>query len=430
MTKDKTEVKKILLSSLKPNPKNPRSITDENLEKLCKSIKDFGRMLTLRPMIVDENNIVLGGNMRLQALKKLGYKEIPENWVIKTFDLTEEEKRQFLIKDNIEYGDWEEKILKDNYDIFELKEFNIDIDLDLDLGGDDGGEEPKEDECPALKKESIVKMGDLWLLGNHRLKCCNSTIISDINDLMQDEKATLIFTDPPFNIGYNYNKYKDKKTEEEYYQIIKNSILNFISEEISVYVMQRDKNIFMQWKILSEIGLKYVNLIMWRNVSQACPKNKYQSFYQPILFFRTEKFKYKEYAERREEPAEYFGKTKFKGKMNDVWNDIKSCQSGFLKRKGEEERQHPAQMPIKLPSRAIKFSSEENDIVVDMFGGSGSTLIACEILKRKARICEVDPIYCQVIIDRYVNLKQNKGEDVFLLKDGKKIPYKEIVNIK
>lgn len=119
------------ISDLKENPKNPRSITDENLEKLCKSIKNFEKMLSLRPMIIDENNIVLGGNMRLQALKKLDYKEIPDEWVKKISDLTEKEKNQFIIKDNIEYGQWDEEILKTEFGLLELEEFDINIDIDF-----------------------------------------------------------------------------------------------------------------------------------------------------------------------------------------------------------------------------------------------------------------------------------------------------------
>ena len=428
----------IKISDLKLNPKNPRSISKENLQKLCKSIKDFEKMMELRPMIVDENNVVLGGNMRLTALEKLGYKLIPDNWVKKAKNLNEEEKKKFLIKDNIEYGDWKEDVLKDEFDDFDLKDWDLDIDLEMSWGdGDDENQEDIIEVKPVkLKKETIVKKGDIFLLGQNKLKCGDCTNIKDVKSLMQDEKADMIFTDPPFNIGYKYNSYKDKKTSQEYYEMIKNSISNFLSDNLSIYIMQRDKNIFMQWKILSELDLNYVNLIIWKNTSQSHPKNKFQSFYQPILFFRTKEFKYEKYAEKREKPDNYWSgnNKKFKGEMNDIWDDIKPICAGCIKqkeiKKDGNSKQHPAQMPIKLPARAIKFSSDEGDIIIDMFSGSGSTLLACEQLKRKCYAIEQDPIYCQVIIDRYINLKKNKGEDVFLLKDGKKISYFEILKEK
>jgi len=409
MKKEKTKVKTILLSSLKPNPKNPRSITDENLEKLCKSIKNFNRMLTLRPMIVDENNIVLGGNMRLQALKKLGYKEIPENWVKKTLDLTEEEKRQFLIKDNIEYGDWEEKILKDNYDIFELKEFNIDIDIEMDFGGDDNEEEPKEDECPALKKESIVKMGDLWLLGKHRLRCGDSTIISHIDDLINNEKINLVFCDPPYGINYSggrtqvvnkkeYGKLKnDNLKGKELANLICN-IFNFGQKETYICVSPIKIKPFLDFIYDNK---KEVNsVIVWDKGNAGLGYMPYRRQCEFILYVRDKPFTKKD-------------KSDF-----DLWQ---------INRDNSKDYVHGTQKPVGVPARAIKNSSKKNDIVLDLFGGSGSTLIACEQLNRKCYMMELDEIYCQVILDRYLNFKQNKGKDVFLLKDGKKILYKEIV---
>lgn len=402
----------IKLSTLKPNPKNPRKISKENLQKLCKSIKDFERMLELRPIIIDENNIVLGGNQRLTALLKLGYKEIPENWVKKTKSLTKEEKRRFIISDNIEYGEWDEDILKsDDWNDFELKDFNLDIDLEMNWGDDE--DEVEEDECPALKKESIVKMGDIWLLGKHRLKCGDSTIVSSIDDLMNKEKADVVFSDPPYGmfLDADYssmkkigkgNKYKNVKGDHNdfSYELINTVFSNFdYCKEIFLWgadyysevIPDRNKGSWIVWdKMQNGEGVNDDYDKMFGSNFELCwSKTRHKRALARVLW------------------KGIFG-------LNDKTEDSK-------------KRVHPTQKPIKLCNWFLeKFSKKEN-IIVDLFGGSGSTLIACEQLNRRCYMMELDELYCQVIIDRYINFKQNKGKNIFLLKDGKKIPYKEIV---
>jgi len=405
----------INISNLKLNPKNPRKISKKNLEKLCKSIKKFEKMLSIRPIIVDENNMVLGGNMRLKSLKKLGYKEIPDEWVKKISDLNEEEKKQFLIKDNLEYGEFDEDILKlefDDFDLKDLKEWDLDLDFEMDWG-DDEEEDIKEDECPALKKESIVKIGDKWLLGNHVLKCGDSTKKENIDDLMDNEKADIILTDPPYGMNLDTdfssmkgigkgNKYRNVKGDNNdfNYELINIIFNNFdYCKEIFLFgadyyaeiIPNRNKGSWIVWDKMQNgegVNDKY-DKMFGSNFELCWSKSRHKRALARILW------------------KGIFG-------LNDKTEDNK-------------KRVHPTQKPIKLCIWFLeKFSKKEN-LVVDLYGGSGSTLIACELLDRRCRMMELDELYCQVIIDRYVNFKQNNGEDVFLLKDEKKIPYKEII---
>ena len=190
----------IKLSDIKLNKNNPRKIDKERFKKLVKSLKEFPEMMELRPIIIDDDNIALGGNMRLKALKELDYKEIPKEWVKKASDLTNEQKRQFIIKDNASFGDWEIDFLKNDYSQYELDEWGVDIDFS-DFEAEDE-KEVVEDEIPK-DIEKRCKVGDLWKLGEHRLLCGDSTSADDIKKLLDGVKPILLVTDPPYGVNYD-----------------------------------------------------------------------------------------------------------------------------------------------------------------------------------------------------------------------------------
>jgi len=406
----------INISNLKLNPKNPRKISKKNLEKLCKSIKKFEKMLSIRPIIVDENNMVLGGNMRLKSLKKLGYKEIPDEWVKKISDLNEEEKKQFLIKDNLEYGEFDEDILKLEFDDFDLKDWDLDLDFEMDWG-DDEEEDIKEDECPALKKESIVKIGDKWILGNNILKCGDSTKKEDVEDLINDNKINLIITDPPYEFisknpnggGFMNNNNKKhlekiKKTfgmsfePQTFFNIIKDKL-----EKFNSYIFT-NKNLIRDYINLAEQNNFSWDILIWKKINPVPLNNNHYLIDKEYCFYIKNK-------------SSYFNK-----KLD--FDNYKTINEFPI---GKKYTSHPTEKPVDLLKKYIKISSQENEIILDLFGGSGSTLIACEQLNRRCFVQEICPLFSQLIIDRYINFKQNNGKDVFLLKDGKKIPYKEII---
>ena len=185
----------MILDQLKINKANPRLIKDDRFRKLVKSIKEFPKMLELRPIVIDEDGTILGGNMRYRALKELGYKEIPDNWVKKASELTDEEKRRFIIEDNVGFGEWDMDMLANEWDTEELEEWGVEgIEYSVATG------DIEEDEIPETPKEAFSKLGDLWTLGRHRLLCGDATKREDVEKLMNGQKADMVFTDPPYGM--------------------------------------------------------------------------------------------------------------------------------------------------------------------------------------------------------------------------------------
>ena len=204
----------IKLNSIKKNPNNPRVLRDAQFEKLKKSIAEFPQMMELRPIVVDKDNIVLGGNMRLEALKALGKKEIPDEWVKRADELTEEQKREFVIKDNVGFGDWDWDSLANEWDADKLADWGLDVpDLVVVEEQESKDAEPQIDKAAELNKKWKVKPGDLWQIGDHRLLCSDCTSDEVIQKLFVSLRADCVFTSPPYAVGIDYGDTYDDTIE-------------------------------------------------------------------------------------------------------------------------------------------------------------------------------------------------------------------------
>ena len=397
----------IKVEEIKPYEQNPR-FNDHAVEKVANSIKEFG---IKQPLVIDENNVLIVGHTRLKAMQQLGIEEAP---CIVASDLTADQAKAYRLADNKtnELADWDFELL-----YTELEELKLDFDMsgfgfedvldDMELGQvqeDDYEVEPPE--------EPISKRGDIWLLGKHRLMCGDSTG-EDVEKLMNGVKADMVFTDPPYNVDYsNADRPKASKTD---LGRIKNDVMDeedfiyFLSEvykrldentkeDSSFYIWYADKSTIAFYSALLETNIEFKQLLVWKK-PMLLGRSKYQWAHEPCIF--------------AVKGSPYFTGDRTK---TTVWDF-----GGYDKSKNV----HPTQKPLFLPSEALKNSSNKNNIILDLFGGSGSTLIACEQLDRICYMMELDEKYVDVIVNRYISFKES-DEDVFLIRDGTQIHYKEV----
>jgi DNA modification methylase len=368
------------INQIKPNAKNPRIIKDERFAKLVQSIKDFPEMLEKRPLVcytdTDGKFVVLGGNMRLKASIEVGLKELP---IILADDWTEEQKAQFLIKDNVGFGEWDWEQLANEWDNEQLEAWGLEI--------PDFAEtvlEAEEDDfsVPDGGIETDIVLGDLFEIGEHRLLCGDSTDSDQVAKLMNGQKADMVFTDPPYGVNYQSN-WRNNKSENKF-DILENDnkFLDFkpnlilYTKENSAWFIWTSHQVYPIWRDMYEEY--YLNTIIWNKGKMGMGDlSSYGNNYEMSLFCSQ-------------------GKPKLKGERKKaIWEILK---------KDSKNEYHPTQKPIELPTRAIENSSKLKDIVFDCFLGSGSTMVASHQLKRKCYGMELDPKYCQVIVDRMLKL--------------------------
>jgi site-specific DNA-methyltransferase (adenine-specific) len=360
------------LKDIKPNPNNPRVLRDDKFQKLKQSITEFPKMLSLRPMVIDENNVVLGGNMRLRALQELGFNDIDEAWVKRSSNLTEEEKKRFIIADNVAFGEWDWDTLANDWEVVDLEAWGLDIPQfdtveELEASEDDY-------EVPEGGIETDIVIGDLFEIGEHRLLCGDSTDSDAVARLMNGEKAELLLTDPPYGIDYGkmlkgkgdgkggadkngwksydaptWDKSKPESGVLQYFcQITDNQIIwggNYFTDDLPPT---------MGWLIWDKGQ---------RGFSLADGEMAWTSFNNALRI--------KEYA---------------RAKAN------------------QEEKNHPTQKPQEIIQWCFEYADRhtknEIKLVLDPYLGSGSIMVAAHQLKRRCYGMELEPKYCQVIIDR------------------------------
>jgi DNA modification methylase len=368
-----------------PNPNNPRAIRDARFEKLKQSIIDFPEMLEKRPLVCyteGKNYIVLGGNMRLKALQDIGHGEVP---IMLADDWTEEQRAQFLIKDNVGFGEWDWNTLANEWDAEKLEAWGLELPpMDaIELAAEEDDYEMPE------QIETDIVLGDLFEIGEHRLLCGDSTDSDQVANLMIGEKADMVFTDPPYGVSYTGGVIHGNKININHKrEMLKNDEIDLYSDFIALlpqvidngplYIFYATRNSYQVFKPLYENKIDVMSVLAWVkiNTGYADMNSHYKNRYEPCVYAKVGK------------SANWIGPTD----ENTTWEIEKD----------RDNKLHPTQKPISVPARAIK--NHKADIIVDFFSGSGSTMVAAHQLKRKCYGMELEPKYCQVIIDRMIKL--------------------------
>lgn len=378
---------KVKMDKLQLWDKNPRTIKDKRFKALCKSLTDDPSFMELRPILATKEGRIYAGNMRYRAAKELGWTEVP---AILT-DIDDKLANERAIKDNNEFGEWNNDELATLLD--EMEKNGTDIST---LGLDESiekiieqlnGAEIVEDEVPEPKKDPQTKLGDLWILGEHRLLCGDATKVEDVERLMDGEKADMVFTDPPYGVSFQSNmRVKTKK-----FDMLENDD-TILTDWIAPIAVHSKGWVFVwtTWKVLDrwlpvvdQFG-KMSNMIVWHKGGGGIGdlKHTFSTDYEIALVFSR--------------GAEVVGK-----RIGSVWSLGKDFAGDY---------KHPTQKPVALAGEAIEKTTQKGDSVMDVFGGSGSTLIACEQLNRKCYMMELDPQYVRVIIDRWEKLTGEKAK--------------------
>ena len=394
------QIKKAPVKDLVSPEWNPRQITTEELEKLKTSLEEFGY---IEPIIVnDVNNHVVGGNQRLRALIALGYDEVDCVYV-HIEDINKEKACNVAL--NKISGDWDEDKLRVVLEDIELSPIDIKLtgfdELELESFDvitppnvyEDDFELPSEDEV-----EVNVTYGQLFKLGNHFLLCGDATNEADVKKLMGSTKCDLFLTDPPYNVNYTDGHENERKIMNDHWdsdeEAGKNlwkpaftNARNIANEFCSVYCFmpQGGTHMMMMMMMMMESGWQVKHELIWVKQSLVLGRQDYNYQHEPILYGWGDKHK-------------FYGKGQYA--TTSVWNFDRPTQS----------KEHPTMKPLELLGEILLNATVENDVVLDLFGGSGSTLIACEQLNRNCYMMELDPYYCQVIINRWEEYTGRKAE--------------------
>ena len=382
-----THVEMWPISRLIPYVRNPRK-NDAAVDRMCASIHEFGFKI---PVLTRSSGEIVDGHLRLKAAKKLGITEVP---VILCDEWTEAQVKAFrlMVNRSVGWAEWDEELV--GLELLELKGLDFDLDLtgfnsdELDryLAGIDATPGlTDEDAAPEPPETPVSRTGDLWILDRHRVLCGDATQPADIAQLMQAERADLVFTDPPYNVDYTgYTKQKltlkgDRMPEDEFRRFLRTSFDNYrtvIKPGASLYVchassVQRDFQ-----DAIESAGFAVRCQIIWAKNTFAWGFGRYKFQHEPIYYCHV-------------------------AGESDAWYGDKSQSTLWVEKKPAANREHPTMKPVELIERALRNSSKAGDLVVDLFGGSGSTLIACERRDRGARLTELDPKYADVIVRRW-----------------------------
>lgn len=370
------------VADLVTNTINPRTLKDKAFKELKESLDKDREFIKARPIIVSmaegRENTVIAGNMRLQAIKSLGWATVP---VVEVRDASVEQEKEWMVKDNLHKGEWDFEKLADNFELDFLKEMGFDekglnkVLAGMDNSADDEFDADKELESIA---EPVVKRGEIWQLGEHRLMCGDSTKKEDVERMMDGKKADMVFTDPPYGVSYQSNM----RTKSAKFDVIENDD-KFVVGWIPLVASVSNGYIFIwtSWKVVARwieetrILGDMTNILVWNKGGGGMGdlKSSFLTDYEMALVWNRG--------------------TELKGKrIGSVWSVGKDGSSSY---------EHPTQKPVGLAETAIASTTETGAVVIDAFLGSGSTLIACENTGRVCYGMEIDPKYCDVIIRRW-----------------------------
>lgn len=390
-------------AQLIPYARNARTHSDEQVAQIMASIAEFG---FVNPVLVDASHGLIAGHGRLMAAQRLGLKEVP---AITLGHLTETQKRALIIADNriALNACWDAEMLSlelrdlqaEDYDLDILGFSDEEIDELLEFGTPEGNTD--EDEVPEIQGEPVSRLDDIWVLGNHRLICGDSTQLDTIEKVMDGALADMVFTDPPYNVNYGSSvkdkqrgrklKIKNDNLGDDFHQFLLDACTNLLTVcKGAIYICMSSSELDRLQSAFRDAGGHWSTFIIWAKNKFTMGQADYQRQYEPILYGWKEGNKH------------YWCGARDQG---DVW---------FVN-KPQRNDLHPTMKPVELVQRAIENSSKSRDIVLDCFGGGGSTMIACEKTGRFARLVELDPKYCDVIVRRWQDFT---GKEAVLLDNG------------
>jgi len=377
----KVEIKEVKISEIKLNPDNPRRIGNKEMERLVKSLQEFPDMLSIREIVVDETMTVLGGNMRLLALKKSGAKECTAKIVT---GLTPEQKREFIIKDNSAFGEWDMDLLSSSWGDLPLVEWGVDLPEDWLKPPDPDASEDDFDSVAAAEaiKCPVTKPGEIWMLGKHRIMCGDSTKAEDVDKLLGGAAPMLMITDPPYGVEYDPEWRKEagvNKNDSKMGKVQNDDRADWtdawaLSPSVVAYVWHADRHAKTVQESLEACDFIVRNQIIWVKDRFALSRGNYHWQHEPCW-----------YAVRKNNKAHWIG-------------DHSQTTSWQIPSRDDSGHGHSTQKPLECMARPIR--NHEGD-VYDPFLGSGTTLIACEQLGRICYGMEIDPVYCDVIRQRF-----------------------------
>lgn len=381
--------------------RNARKITQAAVDKVAASIQEFGFR---QPIVVDNDGVIIVGHVRLRAAKKLGLTEVP---VHVAANLTPAQVKAYRLMDNRSHEEVEWDIEMLGAELLELRDLDIEMLLtgfnprELDTLLRDPAVEEKADQAPPLPLVAVTQPGDLWLCGpHHRVLCGDATAPVDVERLMAGDAADLVFTDPPYNVDYEgYTEEKlqikgDRMSDVEFKQFLEGSFRSYrtvVKPGTSLYVCHASSCQREFQNALETTGFEVRCQIIWAKNTFAWGFGRYKFQHEPLFYAHVDGEK-------------------------DPWYGDKSQSTLWQENKPAADRLHPTMKPVELIERALLNSSKAGDVVADLFGGSGSTLIACERRNRKARLMEIDPKYADCIVRRF---QEYTGKQAFLEGDGR-----------
>ena len=404
----------VKVSELIPYVNNARTHSQEQVNKLRSSLREFG---FVNPVIIDQDKNVIAGHGRLMAAKEEGITEVP---CVLVDYLTEAQKKAYILADNRYAQDagWDEELLRLEIESLEGMDFDVSLtgfdDQEIaDLFADDestGAEDDDFDLSDALEKAAFVERGDVWQVGRHRLMCGDATSPEDVATLMDGKKANLIITDPPYNVAFESSDglsiKNDKMENDKFYEFLLAAFKNMaehLEKGGSAYVFHADTEGLNFRKAFIDAGFHLSGCCIWVKNSLVLGRSDYQWQHEPVLYGFLQNGKH------------YWSKNAGRSQTT-IWNFDKP----------KKNKNHPTSKPLDLLAYPIGNSSQENAIVIDTFGGSGSTLMTCEQTNRICHTMELDEKYASVILRRYVE-DTDDAENVYVIRNGEKLMYSDLV---
>ena len=410
--KTTTDMQLVPVSKLVPYVNNARTHSPEQVMKLRSSLREFG---FINPIIIDRDYGIIAGHGRLLAAKEEGITEVPCVFVDY---LTEAQKKAYILADNRMVMDagWDEELLRVEIEALQGEAFDVSLtgfdEMELaDLfkdGSDSGAEDDDYDLSAALEKAAFVERGDIWTVGRHRLMCGDATSAEDVAALMDDRKANLILTDPPYGVSFKSSSgltiQNDSMKNEEFYNFLLSAFENMadhLEKGGAAFVFHADTEGLNFRRAFIDAGFHLAGCCIWVKDSLVLGRSDYQWQHEPVLYGFMQNGKHPWYSDR---------------KQTTIWNFAKPKRNA----------NHPTSKPLDLLGYPIGNSTQENAIVIDTFGGSGSTLMACEQINRTCCTMELDEKYASVILRRYVD-DTGDTDGVYVLRNGEKLPYSALV---